>query len=156
MTRFRSIAFVCTLLALAPGCAASPPVAPRAPTVAPLEAERERLATQMADIEWQVHGPLRAFLAGPAGACQSADLTEAVRVATGLPAEVAMAGGDFNSQLIAAALLLDTADGAAAHGCPEVARALYLTVIETYIGVGYAALRQRAEIGLAELREAAR
>jgi len=49
--------------------------------------------------------------------------------------------------------ILEVADAARDHGCKEVARHLYDTVIATYTGSAYAALRQRAEIGIEDLRQ---
>jgi hypothetical protein len=49
---------------------------------------------------------------------------------------------------------LDAADAAAAHGCPDVARGIYDWVIGGGVAEGYATYRQRAEIGLANLRAA--
>ena len=37
-------------------------------------------------------------------------------------------------------------------GCRELAKQTYLKVIETYIGSGYEAMRQRAQIGIDDLR----
>jgi hypothetical protein len=51
-----------------------------------------------------------------------------------------------------AALTLDVADAAADKGCPAQARLLYRHVVRTFVGTAYAAYRQRAEIGLAEIR----
>ena len=38
------------------------------------------------------------------------------------------------------------------NGCEDIARSLYLKVIETYVGAGYEAMRQRAQIGMDNLR----
>jgi hypothetical protein len=46
----------------------------------------------------------------------------------------------------------EVADAAPQHHCKEVARGLYDTVIATYVGTAYAALRQRAQIGIDDLR----
>jgi hypothetical protein len=40
------------------------------------------------------------------------------------------------------------------YGCTEFARQVYNDVLSTYIGSGYAALRQRAQIGIEEARSA--
>ena len=60
--------------------------------------------------------------------------------------------GDFNMYADAAALFLDIADAAAAATCPIQARAIYKRVISVFVGTGYEGYRQRAEIGLAEIR----
>lgn len=67
---------------------------------------------------------------------------EAVAVAAGR-------GGDLDGNAAAAGLLLDVADAAADSGCAGFARPIYRFVVATYTGWGYAAHRQRAEIGLA-------
>jgi hypothetical protein len=48
--------------------------------------------------------------------------------------------------------VLQFADTARDHGCKDTARSLYDTVIATYTGSAYAALRQRAQIGIGDLR----
>lgn len=49
--------------------------------------------------------------------------------------------------------LLRVADVAQQHGCRGVARGLYDTVVATYTGSAYAALRQRAQISIEDLRQ---
>ena len=49
---------------------------------------------------------------------------------------------------------IEVADGARQHGCTEFARQVYYDVLSTYIGSRYAALRQRAEIGIEEVLSA--
>ena len=49
--------------------------------------------------------------------------------------------------------VLEVADAARQHRCPDVARGLYDAVIATYTGSAYAALRQRAQIGIEDLRQ---
>jgi hypothetical protein len=99
-----------------------------------------------------VHVPLNAFLRGPRGDCASAHLHEAAGVAAFLGASSGQMGADLDMLQQTAGWILDVADGASEHGCPDTARKLYRYVIETYIGLGYTAHRQRAEIGLADLR----
>jgi hypothetical protein len=48
--------------------------------------------------------------------------------------------------------VLQVADAARDHGCKDVARSLYDAVIATYTGSAYTALRQRAQIGIEDLR----
>ena len=93
---------------------------------------------------------LAAFAARPAGDCQSPDLERAVSQAYSWARnDEAMS---MREQGLAWALA--TADAAAAHGCPDVAHGIYDWVIGGFVGEGYAAYRQRAEIGLANLRAA--
>jgi hypothetical protein len=49
--------------------------------------------------------------------------------------------------------VLEVADAARQHRCSEVARHLYDVVIATYTGRAYAGLRQRAQIGIEDLRQ---
>jgi hypothetical protein len=49
--------------------------------------------------------------------------------------------------------MLEVADAARDHGCKDAARRLYDAVIGTYTGSAYAALRQRAQIGIDDLRQ---
>lgn len=49
--------------------------------------------------------------------------------------------------------ILEVADAARLRGCKHVARGLYDAVIASYIGGAYAALRQRAQIGIDDLRQ---
>ncbi len=58
--------------------------------------------------------------------------------------DVAIEGGSW---------ILEVADAAREHGCKKVARGLYDAVIATYTGAAYAALRQRAQIGIDDLRQ---
>lgn len=49
--------------------------------------------------------------------------------------------------------ILEVADAARQQGCKSAARHLYDAVIAIYVGEGYAALRQRAQIGIDDLRQ---
>jgi len=60
----------------------------------------------------------------------------------------------LNNRLFSADALNRLAGAAMAKGCREVARDTYLSVITEYTGTAYAALRQRAQIGLDDLRAA--
>jgi len=137
--------------AVAPSNLETPPpkqvqgrAAPR-DTLADLQARKAASERRMYDL---THNPLDAFLAGPRGDCKSKSLGEAAASAM----YVGIATDDLSLRQQGAGWVLDVADGAADHGCPDLARKLYRHVIETYIGWGYAAHRQRAEIGLADLR----
>jgi len=118
--------------------------APRDP-LADLQRKLAEAQRRMYDL---THNPLNAFLAGPRGDCKSKSLGEAAASAM----FAGIATDDLSLRQQGAGWVLDVADGAADHGCPDLARKLYRHVIETYIGWGYAAHRQRAEIGLADLR----
>jgi hypothetical protein len=94
---------------------------------------------------------LAMFKGEPRGSCQSPHLARASQVSSE-DTLVKAAGAHTKALYENAELTLEVADAAADAGCPEQARALYREVIRTFTGSGYAAHRQRAEIGLAELR----
>jgi hypothetical protein len=48
--------------------------------------------------------------------------------------------------------VLDVADGAKRKGCARDARALYDFVLKNFSGLGYAALRERATVGIRDLQ----
>jgi hypothetical protein len=54
--------------------------------------------------------------------------------------------------VMAGGWILQVAEAARDHGCNEVARGIYDSVIATYTGAAYASLRQRAQIGIEDLR----
>lgn len=83
------------------------------------------------------------------GSCDSSNLAQAERGARNV---ARYSVPTLENQQLAASLLLDVADAAAEKGCLEYARGLYRGVIREYIGTGYAAHRQRAEVGLGDLR----
>jgi predicted nuclease with TOPRIM domain len=58
---------------------------------------------------------------------------------------------DPKEQLNLGATIVDVADAARKAGCNKEARAVYDYVIAVFVGSGYAALRQRAEIGIQDL-----
>ena len=118
-------------------------------TLADLEARKAEIERKMYDA---IHDPLNAFLAGPPADCTSESLGQAATSAMFWGVAVGSSIDDLSARQQGADWVLDVADGAADHGCPDLARKLYRHVIETYIGWGYAAHRQRAEIGLADLR----
>ena len=56
-----------------------------------------------------------------------------------------------NSQAVAQAIN-KAAQVATDKGCTDIARRWWLNVIEHYVGSGYAAMRQRAQVGIDDLR----
>ena len=110
-------------------------------------------AQSLAEI-WQkasddTHDHIAQFMGQPRGDCNP-DHLDNVLAFTG-----ALAANDQLPLLYlqhTAAWRLDAADAAASYGCPDLAKAIYQNVIRTYVGSGYAAYRQRAEIGLDDLR----
>jgi len=104
-----------------------------------------------------VYEPLEAFQAEKARNCKSANLKTAFQRAVGLSEGVAKNDKLGLSQRLATAIgLADVADAAKRKGCAEQARALYDLIVEVYVGSGYAGVRQRAQIGIDDLRAAKR
>ncbi|MFI5022545.1 MAG: hypothetical protein ACHQRJ_12935 [Alphaproteobacteria bacterium] len=84
--------------------------------------------------------------------CSSPDLVTARDKVIGTAAVIDPVRFDLNDIVGAGSWILDVADGAKRHGCKETARYLYDYVISTYVGSGYAGLRERAHIGIDDLR----
>ncbi len=125
---------------------------PKAEERARLVASQERrLEKRRQELVEGVRVPLAEFVAEPPGSCRSSNLRRAV-VAVDEYSGFATRRNTLKYLAESAGLILDLADAAADRDCPEFARALYRAVITTYIGTGYVAHRQRAEIGLVDLR----
>jgi hypothetical protein len=125
----------------------------------------EQLSQQQAEFSrnWHqmngtVHENIDEFLAGPPGDCQATSINTALTVTREagerLPSWAAPVG-IFRLEQERASWFLDLADAAASHGCPKLADQVYREVIKTYIGSDYAAQRQRAQIGIEDVRAAA-
>ena len=115
------------------------------------EAQRDQ-ARKVAEL-WQkasddVHDHIAQFMAQPPGDCNP-DHLDNVLAFTGA---LATTTDQLSHLQDTAAWRLDAADAAASHGCPDLAKAIYQNVIRTYVGSGYAAHRQWAEIGLDDRR----
>jgi hypothetical protein len=108
----------------------------------------EQLAEARRKVEASIDKSLSDFMAGPPGNCNSQHLLNVIIMAKYVAGEL----DDLESRQLAAGWLLDVGDAAAEHGCPEEARMTYQFVIKVFIGEGYAAHRQRAQIGLDDLR----
>ena len=95
---------------------------------------------------------ISAFKAERGRNCTSAHL-EAARTAAA-EAITITSGVEFflSARISAGSLLLDVADAAKGKGCAAVARAMYDQVVQSYTGLSFAALRERAAIGIQDLR----
>jgi len=62
------------------------------------------------------------------------------------------AQGDFEVEKQVADITLDFGDVAAEKGCIKQAREIYTGIVSTFIGIGYSAYRERARIGLDNIR----
>jgi hypothetical protein len=97
--------------------------------------------------------PVRAFLAEKGTDCASPRLKEAVSKVTETAVAVASTmKPEYGAMLEAGAAVLDVADGAKRKGCTRNARELYDFVLKNFAGLGYATLRERATVGIKELR----
>jgi hypothetical protein len=97
--------------------------------------------------------PVRAFLAEKSADCTSPRLKEAASRVTDTASAVAAAmRPEYATMLEAGAAVLDVADVAKRKGCARNARELYEFVLRNFSGLGYAQLRERATVGIRELR----
>jgi len=94
--------------------------------------------------------PLRAFESETPTNCDSKNLQTAYAAAR----VTASLAPDLELRRIAADLTLDIAESALKHDCLDFADKVYRSVISTYVGSGYAAHRQRAQIGIDDVRAA--
>jgi hypothetical protein len=105
---------------------------------------------RLSDIRRTILEPLRNFEGEVPVNCNSSDLEKSALLARYMAASVTSL--DLRQQAVA--LELEVADSALRHGCLDFADSRYRSIISTYIGLGYAAHRQRAEIGLNDVRYA--
>lgn len=127
-----------------------------APPVDAGEAARGELRKVQNKAVDEARRPMRAFLAEKGQDCTSPRLKEAVRKATETAGAVAATmKPDYASMLEAGSAVLDVADGAKRKGCARDARELYDFVLKNFSGLGYAALRERATVGIRELKSKA-
>ena len=97
--------------------------------------------------------PVRAFLAEKSADCGSPRLKEAARKVTETATAVAATmKPEYATMLEAGAAVLDVADGARRKGCVRKATELYDFVLRNFSGLGYAELRERASVGIRELK----
>jgi hypothetical protein len=112
-----------------------------------LQAARAKERESMEALLKFVRKPLDAFRKEKPPKCDSPNLRKAMIVSVDLFGQRLDA---FAPQL--AALTVDVGDAARDANCPKQARIVYDFVIEGYTGSNYAAMRQRAEIGINDLR----
>jgi len=124
-----------------------------APPVNPGEAARGELRKVQHKAVEEARGPVRAFLAEKGAGCASPKLKEAVsKVMETTVAVASTMKPEYGAMLEAGAAVLDVADGAKRKGCTRNARELYDFVLRNFAGIGYAALRERATVGIKDLR----
>jgi hypothetical protein len=115
---------------------------------------RSRLRESEARVLALARGPLDEFLREPAPrSCQSSNWKSAAAITLNVLAQTAERRIDSNRLRVEGGiLLLDIADAARTADCEREARRLYDLVVATFIGSGFTALRQRAEIAIADMR----
>jgi hypothetical protein len=117
------------------------------------EAARGELRKVQSKAVEEARRPVHAFLAEKGANCASPKLKEAVsRVRETATAVAATMKPEYTTMLDAGAAVLDVADGAKKKGCARDARELYDFVLRNFAGLGYAELRERATVGIRELK----
>jgi len=117
------------------------------------EAARGELRNVQSKAVEEARRPARAFLADKGADCSSPRLKEAMSKVTDMASAMASAmRPDYATILEAGAAVLDVADGAKKKGCTRDARELYDFVLRNFAGLGYAELRDRATVGIRELK----
>ena len=112
--------------------------------------ELEEANARMLDL---IRKPLSLFTSESPPRCDSENLRKAVANALNMveTIESRKITMDPKEQLNLATTIVDVADAARKAGCNKEARAVYDYVIAVFVGSGYGALRQRAEIGIQDL-----
>ena len=124
-----------------------------APPVDAGEAARGELRKVQHKALDEARRPVRAFLAESGSNCASPKLKEAVHKVTETAGAVAATmKPDYAAMLEAGAAVFDVADGAKRKGCARDARELYDFVLRNFAGLGYAELRERATVGIREIK----
>ena len=124
-----------------------------------LQERQARQAQLVEDVRTTVMGPYREWAASPPYDCTAPKLRTSINAARAFAKNMQ----DIQVRNRSVSLLrelyasgdwqVEIADGARQHGCTEFARQVYSDVLSIYIGSGYAALRQRAQIGIEEARD---
>lgn len=115
------------------------------------DASKAALAKEIDSKVGKIDNALARFSQESSRACGSSNLSEAARESRVLLASMgpnSVGAWGFDGVNKFGTAVLDTADSARKAGCKKVAEDLYEGVLRTYLGEAYAALRQRAQIGL--------
>ena len=101
-----------------------------------------------------VRQPLSDFIKESPPACDSRNLGKTSGNALHLSKLVERGAIDLSAKhrLDLGSTIVDIADAALKAGCKEEARALYDYVIAVFVGGNFASIRQRAQIGIEDLR----
>ena len=114
-----------------------------------LQVQKQQTVNDMAESS---RAPTRAFLAENPFTCDSSNLKKAESMALLTSSLLNPREHGFDTVLQSGTWILEVGDAAKSRGCKTDARKMYDAVISTYVGSGYAALRQRAQIGIDDLR----
>lgn len=148
MTRSLMIALA-LLAATTAGCASYSPAA-TPPGIQSLEDQR-RAAIE--GLRSEALEPLARWQREAPPSCSSPTLKEARATVLTAAGMLTPEQSGLDAVIEGGSWILEVADAVREHGCKEVARNLYDAVIATYIGGAYAALRQRAQIGIDDLHQ---
>ena len=108
---------------------------------------------QRAEMRNQIISPALAFEKERPIECSSPTLRTAVARAMGFTAALSSLKKTYlETAGVIARSTLDVADIAKRNKCKEHARLLYDLILETYVGTAYAAYRERAIVGINDLR----
>ena len=107
-------------------------------------------ASIIGDIDNLVMEPFYRWKSSPTASCESKELFESVRLAKAVAANT----DRLDMRQRSAMYQLEIADGALNKKCVDFADVVYRDVIKVFVGLAYGGYRQRAEIGLADVREA--
>lgn len=131
-------------------CASRTPI--KFPCAREATAKLERIHQNTLDL---ARKPLAAFEAENPKLCTSENLKEARVMALNLVSVLSPKSATAHKRNTGATIL-DVADSARNAKCTQDARVLYDHVIKVFVGSDFAALRQRAEIGINDVRALAR
>ena len=143
----------CTLLAFHPSGAQADSSSKLEELQKQLEASQKELEEANARMLDLIRKPLSDFTNESPPRCESENLRKSVANALNVVETVESRKFKFDpkEQLNLGSTIVDVADAARKAGCNKAARAVYDYVIGVFVGSGYAALRQRAEIGIQDL-----
>lgn len=118
-------------------------------TLDQLETERRQ---GIADIASGILTPAREFDAEKPTNCSSAKLKKAIALARLTMSEISPSTHGLDTARTVAEAALEVGDIAKRHGCKEAARETYDAIMKVYVGTAYAAYRERAVVGINDLR----
>jgi hypothetical protein len=115
-----------------------------------LDAQIKAAEQQMLDASMKASESLALYAKSPHTNCNGPELDEATETAT---AAVSLSQRhELGIRISAGGQLLSVADTAKSKGCMQQARAIYDEVLRVFAGGAYAGLRDRAMIGIQDLR----